>query len=171
MHDARDAEDRRLLEAGDHQRLVDSYSGVILDRCRARARTEGDAIDVAADAVIRLLSELKRGRSYRVPFRVVVHQVTTWKIREFYAPGQVVEVELDEYLEQLSDDGGFAAFESDFDLERLFAVLPPRDREIATLRWREGLEIAEIATRLGLRRNAVDQSLYRTTARLRRQAA
>jgi RNA polymerase sigma factor (sigma-70 family) len=170
MHDARDAEDTRLLEAGEHQRLVESYYGVVLDRCRARLRDEGDAIDVAAEVVIRILSELKRGKRYAVPFRVVVHQVTTWKIKEFYAPGMPVEVELDELLEGLSD-GGFTAFESDFDLERLFAELPPRDREIATLRWRDGLEIVEVAERLGLRRNAVDQSLHRTTTWLRGKAA
>src|SRR5262245_33948658 len=98
MHDARDAEDRRLVEAGEHQLLVESYYGVILDRCRARLRDEGHAIDVAAEVVIRLLTELKRGKTYPVPFRVVAHQVTTWKIKEFFTPGRVAEVELDEVL-------------------------------------------------------------------------
>jgi RNA polymerase sigma factor (sigma-70 family) len=170
MHDARDAEDRRLLEAGEHKLLVESYYAVILNRCRARVRTEGDAVDVAADVVIRLLAELKRGKAYPVPFRVVVHQVTTWKIKEFFSQGGVTVVELDDLL-PASDDGGFAAVESDFDLELLFADLPPRDQEIATLRWRSGMEIKEIAARLGLRRNAVDQSLHRTAVWLRGSAA
>jgi RNA polymerase sigma factor (sigma-70 family) len=171
MHDARDAEDTRLLEAGQHVLLVESYYGVILDRCRARLPTEGDAIDVAAEVVIRVMSELKRGTTYSVPFRVVVHQVTTWKIKEFYAPAKMTEVELDELLDGPRNDPGFASFESDYDLERLFAELPPRDREIATLRWREGIEITDIAARLGMNRNAVDQSLHRTVEWLRRRAA
>ena len=32
MHDARDAEDTRLLEAGEYGLLVEGYYGVILDR-------------------------------------------------------------------------------------------------------------------------------------------
>jgi RNA polymerase sigma factor (sigma-70 family) len=171
MHDARDAEDKRLLDAGKHRRLVESYYGVVLNRCRARLRDEGSAIDVASEVAVRLLSELKRGKTYDVPFRVVVHQVTSWKIKEFFAPAPADEVELDELLAAVAEDGGFATFESDFDLERLFAELPPRDREIATLRWREGREIVEIAARLGVNRNAVDQSLHRTIVRLRERAA
>jgi RNA polymerase sigma factor (sigma-70 family) len=170
MHDARDAEDRRLLEAGEHQLLVESYYGVILDRCRGRVRDEGSAVDVAAEVVIRLLAELKRRKAYAVPFRVVVHQVTTWKIKEFFTQGRAAVVELDELLIG-SHDGGFAAVESDFDLELLFAELPPRDQEIATLRWRKGVEIKEIAAHLDLSRNAVDQSLHRTAVWLRGRSA
>ena len=44
MHDARDAEDTRLLESGEYAALVESYYGVMLDRCRVRVRTEADAI-------------------------------------------------------------------------------------------------------------------------------
>ncbi len=79
MHDARDAEDKRLLETGELTLLVESYYGVMLDRCRARVWPEDGAIAVAAEVAIRLLSELKRGRRYRVPFRVVVHKVIGWK--------------------------------------------------------------------------------------------
>ena len=75
MHDARDAEDQRKLEAGEYVALVESYYGVMLDRSRVKVRREDDAVAVAAEVGIRLLSELKRGRRYRVPFRVVVHQV------------------------------------------------------------------------------------------------
>ncbi|MBA3402246.1 MAG: hypothetical protein H0U05_09715, partial [Actinobacteria bacterium] len=38
MHDARDAEDTRLLEAGELGLLVESYYGVIIDRCRVKVR-------------------------------------------------------------------------------------------------------------------------------------
>jgi hypothetical protein len=75
MHDARDAEDTRLLAAGEYSALVESYYGVMLDRCRTRVWPEPDGIAVAAEVAIRLLSELERGRRHLVPFRVVVHKV------------------------------------------------------------------------------------------------
>src|SRR6266480_5356773 len=85
MHDARDAEDKRLLEAGAYARLVESYYGVIVKRCQARTKADGEAFDVAADVVIRLLGELKAGKRYAVPFRVVVHKVIGWKLAEHFA--------------------------------------------------------------------------------------
>ena len=72
MHDARDAEDTRLLEAGEYATLVESYYGVILDRSRIKVRNDADAIDVAHEAVVRLLAELERGRRYRVHFRWIL---------------------------------------------------------------------------------------------------
>src|SRR3970282_2290326 len=104
MHDARDAEDRRLLEAGELSLLVESYYGVMLDRCRARVWPEADPSAAAPEAAIRLLSELKRGRRYRVPFRVVVHKVIGWKIQEHFSPAKVKEVELGEWLQEPSTE-------------------------------------------------------------------
>src|SRR3990172_9943596 len=98
MHDARDAEDQRLLAAGELSLLVESYYGVMLDRSRARVWPEAAAVGVAAEVAIRLLSELKRGRRYRVPFRVVVHKVIGWKIKEHFAPAKAPEGALDEAL-------------------------------------------------------------------------
>ncbi len=59
---------------------------------------------MAAEVAIRLLSELKRGRRYRVPFRVVVHKVIGWKIKEHFTPQQVEEVELEEWLHEASTE-------------------------------------------------------------------
>lgn len=103
MHDARDAEDTRLLEAGEHRLLVESYYGVVLDRCHLKVRGDG-ALDVAHEVVLRLMSELARGRRYRVPFRVVVHKVIEWKSREHFQRGKVVEVALGEWLALASSD-------------------------------------------------------------------
>ena len=52
-------------------------------------------------------------------------------------------------------------------LEWLFGGLPEGARRVLDLRYRQGLEIAEIAERLGLERNAVDQALHRGHERLR----
>jgi hypothetical protein len=64
-----------VLEASDNNALVESYYGHIVRRCRARTRNEPEALEVAAEAAIRLLDELKRGRTYTVPYRVVVNKV------------------------------------------------------------------------------------------------
>ncbi len=161
MHDARDAEDQRLLEAGEYMRLLESYYGVIVDRCRARVPAQ-DALDVAANVVVRLLAELKRGRRYAVPFRVVVHGVVSWKIREHFEPAKYRSVELDE---RLAAADPFAGLEDDLDfavdIERLLDGLPARAGEVARLRIVEELPPEEIAARLGIDRNAVDQAWHR----------
>ena len=166
MHDARDEEDRRLLADGEFVRVVESYYGVMLDRCRARVRPEDQAIAVAAEVAIRLLSELKRGVTYRWPFRVVVHQVIGWKIKEHFAPGKITEVELNEQLEAAEGDP-FKDVESDFDLDLLFADLPERASQVVELRWRQGLSIDQVAEALGMTRNAVDQALHRAHGMIR----
>src|SRR5262245_33196574 len=97
MSDARDAEDARLLESGEHAQLVENYYGVIIDRCRARIPAQ-DALDVAASVVVRLLDELRRRSGYPVPFRVVVHMVTSWKINEYYEPAKFRNVPIDDLL-------------------------------------------------------------------------
>ena len=94
MHDARDEEDKRLLAAGDHAALVRSYYETIIQRCRVRCRREDDALECAQSVAVRLLSELKRGKRYSVPFRVVVHKVIEWTTKGFYAGGRAILVEL-----------------------------------------------------------------------------
>ena len=85
MHDARDVEDKRLLEAGEHKLLLAGYFHAVRERCFLRVR-DRDTGDEAAQRVFeRLAAELARGRAYPVPFRVVVHMVTEWTLRGFYA--------------------------------------------------------------------------------------
>jgi RNA polymerase sigma factor (sigma-70 family) len=163
MHDARDAEDKRLLEAGDYARLVESYYGVIVKRCQARTKSDGDAFDVAADVVIRLLGELKTGKRYGVPFRVVVHKVVGWKLAEHFA-GRSRDVELGD---DLPDDGSFEIVDERRDLMTLLDGLPQREREVAGLRIVAGLEAAAIAAKLGISRNNVDQAWHRAKRKLR----
>jgi DNA-directed RNA polymerase specialized sigma24 family protein len=164
MHDARDEEDRRLLEAGEHAALLRSYYETIIQRCNVRCRTRDEALECAQTVVVRLLSELKRGKRYSVPFRVVVHKVIEWTTKGFYAGGGVVPGEL---REDLPVDGNpIADAETRYDLERALAALPEGDGEVASLRLLEGIEIDEIAERLGKTRNAVDQALHRSRKKL-----
>ena len=170
MHDARDAEDRRLLEAGELSLLVESYYGVMLDRCRARVWPEADAIAVAAEVAIRLLSELKRGRRYRVPFRVVVHKVIGWKIQEHFSPAKVKEVELEEWLQEASTESQ-SEVEPDAGFDALLEGLTGLEQEVVRLRYADDLGFQEIAARLDKEPNAVHQIHHRALTKLRGAAA
>jgi len=164
MPDARDAEDTRLLDANDYSRLLATYYRVVLERCRLRL-PDADAYEVAHNVMERLLRELTAGKRYPVPFRVVIHQVTTWKIKEFLTRGRV-EL-LPEDWDPASGEDPFEPFEQGHDLLLLFAGLPPRVRGVMRLRYLEGLDIGEIAERLDMTRNAVDQALHRGHATIR----
>jgi RNA polymerase sigma factor (sigma-70 family) len=166
MPDARDAEDSRLLAEQDFARLLATYYHVVLERCRLRL-PDSDAYEVAHMVMLRLITELRAGKRYPVPFRVVVHQVTTWKIKEFHTRGRV-EL-LPEGWDPESDDDPFESFEQGYDLELLFAGMPARVRDVLRLRYLAGLDIDEVAERLGLTRNAVDQALHRGHKTLREQ--
>ena len=52
-------------------------------------------------------------------------------------------------------------------LADLIGELPGRAREVVELRYLDGLEHDEIAARLGIERNNVDQALHRGHLRLR----
>jgi len=164
MPDARDAEDTRLLDANDYSRPLATYYRVVLERCRLTL-AGGDASEVAHNVMERLLRELAAGKRYPVPFRVVVHQMTTWKIKEFQTRGRVVL--LPDGWDVDSGEDPFEPFAQGHDLMLLFAGLPTRVREVMELRYLEGLEIGEIAARLGMTRNAVDQALHRGHATIR----
>src|SRR5262249_11417857 len=153
MRDARDAEDALLLETGDHALLLAAWQEVILQRCLVAVRGDA-AYDVAQDVNERLLRELQRGKRDPVPYRVVVPNVVTWTLKDHFA-GRPTHLPLPDNWDPVSDEDPYRVFEEDYDLERLFADLPDGDRAVATLRYREGLEIEQIAERLGKERNAV----------------
>jgi RNA polymerase sigma factor (sigma-70 family) len=166
MHDARDAEDRRLLAAGDHKLLVAGYFHLVRERCLLKLRNR-DAADEAAQAVfVRLLAELSRGKTYPVPFRVVVWKVVEWTVRGTY-PGAKPDAELPEEWEG-ADEDAYGDWETEHDIAQMRASLPPRQREVAELRWLRGLEPAEIAAELGIEPNAVYQALHNANEKLKR---
>lgn len=170
MHDARDAEDTRLLDAGEYSALVESYYGVILDRCRLKVRDADAQVDVAHEVVHRLLSELKRGRRYRVPFRVVVHKVIDWKVKTHFEPAKFREVELEEWLREASTDGT-GSLESDLGFESFLVGLTELEQQVIRMHYNDDLDFQEIARRLGKEPNAIHQIHFRALEKLRRMAA
>ena len=165
MRDARDAEDALLLQNGDHAALIAAYHEVVVQRCRIAVRSEA-GYDVAQNVFERLLKELARGKRYRVPYRVVVHKVVDWTVKEHFQ-GRPTDVALPDGWDPADEADPYGSLGDDAALEDLFAELPEGTRRVLDLRYREGLEIDEIAERLGMTRNAVDQALHRGHSRLR----
>ena len=78
MHDARDAEDKRLLEAKEHTLLLENYVYLVQEWAAVRVRDRQAAEEVVQRVFLRLAGELAAGKSYGVPYRVVVWSVVSW---------------------------------------------------------------------------------------------
>lgn len=164
MHDARDAEDKRLFEAGEHKLLLAGYFTPVRDRCFFRLGTREAGDEAAQRVFLRLWGELRGGKTYSVPFRVVVWMVTEWTLRAFHSG--LPEAELPEGWDTPGPDA-YSEWEADFDLRALFVDLPQRQRQVLDLRYRLGLTPAEIAEQLGIQANAVHQALHNGHSKLR----
>ena len=164
MHDARDAEDRRLLDEGNYKQLLVNYVTVIRERCWLRLRDDAAADDAAQTIVLRLLSELSAGKRYPVPFRVVVRKVTDWELSGYFVPAKE-DASLPEGWDPPAEDL-FEEWEDDFDLDLLFDGLPAGQREVVDLVYREGLSPGAAARRLEIAPNAVYQRLHNAHASL-----
>jgi RNA polymerase sigma factor (sigma-70 family) len=165
MRDARDAEDKRLLENGEIDLLLAGWVETIRGRCIAKMRGPVGE-DVTQAVCERLWRELKAGRHRddRYPFRVIVHSVIKWVGQGWFEPGWQES--------ELFDLDGAAPNETeavilDVTLEQYVATLPSGDGEVARLLYLDGLEPAEIAERLEKKPNAVYQAISRNKARLR----
>src|SRR5688572_20005374 len=159
MHDARDAEDKRLLEAGDHRQLLENYTYVIRQLAFLHTRNPEAADEVAQRASLRLMEELRRGAARHVLFRVRVYKVVRWtaqghdwrsKEADSLPEGWDPPDEHDEYERWATED----------DVRALVAELPDGQRAAVELVDLDGLSPAQAAEQLGIRRNAVDQRLH-----------
>jgi RNA polymerase sigma factor (sigma-70 family) len=166
MNDGRDAADAQFLARGEHARLLAKYEPVILGRCIAELRGHPDADDVAQDIKLRLWGELIKGKSYSVPFRVVVHKVIGWTLRDHWA-GRPTHVALPEDWDPADPADGVEELLDRDAVASMLDGLEGRVREVMGLRYIDRLEIGQIAEWLGIDRNAVDQALHRGHAKLR----
>jgi RNA polymerase sigma factor (sigma-70 family) len=166
MHEERDRRDRELLAAREHETLLAAYFPEVRDRLAVWLPL-ADAEEVLQRVFLRLCSELAAGKQYSVPFRVVVWQVTGWTVKDFYRDPQRTPSALPEEWNPADPHDTAVEVEDRDWLESILADLPPRDREIANLRFGEGLDIEVIAERVAISRNAVDQALFRVRRELR----
>lgn len=166
MHDARDAEDNRLLQNGEIALLLSGWVETIDSRCVAKMRGPVGH-DVAQAVCERLWKELKAGkhRDGRWPFRVIVHQVIGYVCSGWYEKGWG-EHELIE-IDGPVPDSFTSDVELQLTLEAFVATLPPGDGEVARLWLLEGLDYDQIAERLDKLPNALYQARSRINPRLR----
>ena len=107
---------------------------------------------------------VERGRTYSVPYRVVVFKVTEWTGKEYFQG-----LRFDEPLPE-DWDGSLSGPEDEvvtrFHLEQVLGTLPERERQVAEARWVRALEPDEIAAELDIERNNVYQALSRAKGKL-----
>lgn len=166
---ARDEEDARLIEAEEHGQLLAVYYPIILVRLRVRQLPQPEAEEVRQRVIERLLTELRAAKRYDVPFRVVVHQRTTWELLDYFKEQKRRTAELSDDQVEQEVAAPFARIEDDMDFTRLVADLPPRERQVVELRWGRGLEVSTIAELVGINANAVHQALHRAHRKLRQK--
>jgi RNA polymerase sigma factor (sigma-70 family) len=164
MNDARDVEDNRLLEAGEHKLLLANYFDRVQELCFLRLRNREVAEEAAQIVLLRRFGELGRGKRYSVPFRVVVWKVVDWTTRGFYKGAKQDATLPDDW--NPATVGDYESVEDDYDFGLLIADLPERQRQVADLIYREGLSHEQAAERLGITRNAVDQALHNAHRKL-----
>ena len=162
-------DDAELLESEDHARLLARYEVVIHQRCVAALRGSLDADDVAQDVKLRLWRELCAGKRYRgLPFKVVVHQVIGWTLKDYWQGHDTTAPLPEGWLGDPHDPIG--ELHDRYSVTALLAGLPDRQRECWALRL-AGLEPDRIAAELGMTRNAVDQALHNGRKKLRQALA
>ncbi len=162
MHEARDAVDARLIAAGDLATLLATWLPTVQTRVYAAVRGSG-ADDVVQEIMLRLFRELSSGRRYPVPFRVVLHNVTGWLVKAHLRGDDVRLVPLDEDCDVPVEP----VLEGGEELDSLLAELTPGERDAFELRFFHDLSAREVAARLGMKANAVDQAYDRAKRRLR----
>ena len=129
MRDARDAEDKRLLETGEIDLLLAGWYETIRGRVRredARPGRRGRRAGGVRAAVAR--AQGGKHRDGKQPFRVIVHKVIGWVCKGWYEPGWQ-ESELFEIDGAAPDEADEVVIE--VTLEQFVATLPPGDGEVA----------------------------------------
>lgn len=153
-------DDETLLASGDFARLLARYETRISQRCVAKLRGHLDADDVAQNVKLRLFREAQRGKTYTVPYGVVVNKVIEWTVKEYWQ-GRDMAVPLPEGWEPGTEDD----VDGRLFVSEMIDGLPPREQEVWRLHM-EGLSPDQTAERLGTTRNNVDQALHRGRKRL-----
>jgi DNA-directed RNA polymerase specialized sigma24 family protein len=167
MPHAADLDDAQLLANNDIGGLLARYDSVIRNRCIARLHGSLDAEDVAQDVRERLLAEFSRGKRYGgLPYRVVVHQVIGWTIADHFA-GRPTDVPLPEGWAPVESEDPASEVVSRGWVEWVVAQVDGKDGQIIAMRYRDLLEPAEIAERLGMEPNAVHQAIFRGLRKIR----
>ena len=166
MHDARDAEDKRLLEAGNHRQLLENYFYLVEEWAYVDTRDPDAADEVAQNALLRLQEELARGRSYGgLPFRVVARQVVRWTAKG-HDWRTKPDASIPDAFDPPDENDRLEHWIAEHDMRALLADLPDGQRVVAQRIHLDGLAHQQVAAELGITRNAVDQRLHNAHRKL-----
>lgn len=164
--------------------LADLFPRALNRLMRNRRLHEGEARELASRITQRLIDEYERGKTYRVHPHRVVDSYCYYLTKEYQAEKQYTRCDsLDEtradrdageptpVIPDLPDPGrpiDEQVVDGDFARTVLaHEALTPRDVEVLDLRYMQGMDIEEIAERIGIKRNAVDQRIHRALERVR----
>ena len=131
MRDARDAEDKRLLETGEIDLLLAGWVETIRGQLRREDARRRSARTSRRRCASGLWRELKAGkhRDGKHPFRVIVHSVIGWVCKRLVRAGLARERVLRPRRRGTGRDGRLVIV--DVTLEQFVATLPPGDGEVA----------------------------------------
>ena len=123
---------------------------MVIARLRLRLPA-GDVYDVAQNTKLRLISELRHGKRYPVPFRVVVHKVLGWTVRGHWQDAKSRPECPSPPDWDIADDRPEHSVEGDARVRYVIGRLPERDRQVATRRYWTGWRSSRSPTTCGER--------------------
>ncbi len=164
--------------------LADLYPLIVGHLQTRRNLSAGEVYEVASRITHRLIDEYLRGKTYRVHPRVVVCQYCKYLTKEYLAEQVYSRHDsLDAATRRGDNEGHETPRQEAIDPGRPLAdvvvdsilaadllgdpSIPVGERDVLELRYVNDLAIEEIASCLGIQRNAVDQRLHRGLRRLR----
>jgi len=141
------------------------YAPVVFRRCRSILKNEDEAWDGVQEVFLRWAERPKRLDSLESPTAYFWRAATNYCLNRVKKEGRQVSIPEVEGEDPRSDseDRLRALF-----VERLFAQVPPRTRELAWYRWVDGLTWEETALTSGLSVSGVRKHLAQFTAFARR---
>lgn len=157
------------------QRTFEQYRGGLQRYLMRRLEHAQNAQDLAQEVYLRLL-RVEAGDLVRQPqaymYRIASHVVYEFRLREereqkYVTVNSEVMAELADRVGETSTDEQWHAINTERELARLFAQLPPVEQAIVLLQKRDGLSYKEVAEKLDLSVHTVKKYLFRALLRLR----
>ena len=143
----------------------------------------GEAYEVASRIIQRLMDEYARGKTYTVPPQVVVRNYCKYMAKGYLAEREYSRYDSLDAPAPIDGEGNEVARPAPVDrsvriedtvvaAEYVYSLLddpsiPQGELVVIEMRYLQGMDIADIAETLGIKRNAVDQRLHRALRRLR----
>ena len=152
---------------------IDNYIDGLLSYLRTRLTNEEDALDITQEACLRMLLAHQKDKAIHNP-QAYLFQIARHLLHRHYSrrERQPVFSDIDIDLIQSSDDGIEDLTANIVRHQQVNAVvgeLPPKCQCVLVLRWREGLRVAEIASRMNLSRAMVKKYLTKGLTHFRKR--